>query len=561
MKNKLSAVCKAGSGTMTVLLAGCMLTVLCFNPWTAYATTVDGVIPQADSQDIIAVAAEGASVWDGDLKKAGWGGEGTVPGESSYKEDDSTVTIYDAEGLAYFAYKVATDESVRGYTVELESDIDLNNHLWIPIGFGAPKDDYDQPMFSGTFNGNDHTVYNLSMEASNLALKDDGSDQNGWVTVSSGDVTITVPTADDQQDNEYNHEYAYGLFGVVGGGATINGLTVASVNISVGEFSQSSGGAMHNLVAVGAGALVGYAKGNVTISGCTAGSIAGIIDADEDEEEDENEAEQITPDSIDGADCSGGLVGLADGLLEGGTNYGTVKITDCVNYISVGGLGSTGKEAGILGYCENTASLVFEDCENFGEITGADVGGITSCIISPDSDTGSAEYEWKFTGCKNYGNVSGTTNVGGIVGSVVATEVAGSATYSVEISNCKNYGTVSNIADSVALSEGEGATGGIVGYLSLWAEESGKKAFTDNFNYCKIVGIADEPTLSTTASTGGLIGYLNLNGSIQGISGGNYAKITGYLIKDGCIGGTAEGCDYSGYIYLINAYAVKGAEE
>lgn len=567
MKNKLSAVRKAGGGTMTVLLAGCMLTVLCFNPWTALAVT-DGATPTADVQDNISVASlEDASRWGGDLKKAGWGGQGEVPAQTSYKEEGTTVTIYDAEGLAYFAYKVANDESVKEYTVNLESDIDLNNHLWIPIGFSARTDEQNShPMFSGVFNGNNHTIYNLSTEkfADGLVLNETNHDEKGWVNVSYKDVSIPVPTTDehkdDEQDGYYNHEYTYGLFGVIGN-ATVNDLTVASVNVSLAEISiyGVSDSTAHNIIAVSTGALVGYAVGNVKFDGCTAGSTEGILNSSEDED-----TEQVIPDLIEGAISVGGLVGLANAKLEVGGSYGTVEFENCKSYINVGGVSDVDIKAGILGYAENTASLKFTNCENYGNIYGDYAGGITSYWqIDEEGSTSDSVYSWEFKDCKNYGNIKGTVNVGGIVGSGGATQVKDGATYSVKISGCKNYGTVTNIADPTVISDGEGATGGIIGYLSVWAESgSSERVLTENFNYGRVEGIQEEPTSSTTASTGGLIGYLNLNGNIVGISGGNYGKITGYSIENGCIGGCASGCDYSSYEYLINAYAVsKGAKQ
>ncbi len=54
--------------------------------------------------------------------------------------------------------------SFKETTVYLENDIDLDNHPWVPIGYGffTPK------SFCGTFNGNAHTISNLYISTDKL---------------------------------------------------------------------------------------------------------------------------------------------------------------------------------------------------------------------------------------------------------------------------------------------------------------------------------------------------------------------------------------------------------
>ena len=607
MKNKLSVVRKAGGGAATLLLAGCMLTVLCFNPWTAHAVT-DGETPTVDVQNNTSVTAlEDASRWDGDLKKAGWGTK-DVQAPDSYHEEDNSVTISGADGLAYFAYKVATDETVQKYTVELTCDIDLDNHLWIPIGL-ASRDDpqYNQPMFSGTFNGGGHTIYNLNAKefTESLNFNEKGSNNDGWLYVEYEDIKIDVPTRDgsesetvivpDPSDPEGNktvtetikfelHEFVYGLFGVTGN-AEINNLNVANVNIDIPQNEyyiyldnyneDEQGYKVHRTVADGVGSIVGYAAGNIKLNGCTTGSKDGRVSTSE---------EDPVTDIISGVACAGGLVGRAYSGLENGKpygkidskvsnkvvnegfSYGAVEIKNCTNYVSVGESGDGDKKGGIIGYTYNNTGLIFENCKNYGDVNGTDAGGITSYWQTSSGESYKGEstvvaYVWKFINCTNYGNVTGATNVGGIVGRGSTTSApTATKTQHLEFDGCKNYGKIKNIADPTVIKNSTGATGGIIGRLNVWAETEGNdRIFKDNFNYGTITGLQEKPASATDYSTGGLIGFLGLGGNISGISGGNYGRVSGYQIDDGCIGGKTANRTYNAD-YLINAYAVsKGA--
>ena len=77
--------------------------------------------------------------------------------------DGTTYTITSAGELAWIAKQVQDDMNSEGFTFELTSDIDLSDHFWIAIG-GM------KTPFSGTFNGNGHTISNLKMDASTQVL-------------------------------------------------------------------------------------------------------------------------------------------------------------------------------------------------------------------------------------------------------------------------------------------------------------------------------------------------------------------------------------------------------
>ena len=90
-----------------------------------------------------------------------WNGESiTAP---AYNVETQTYTVDEAADLAWLAAAVngtltrAEANTFKGQTFKLESDIDLNNSLWTPIGYWE--------TFEGTFDGGNHTISNLNVNA------------------------------------------------------------------------------------------------------------------------------------------------------------------------------------------------------------------------------------------------------------------------------------------------------------------------------------------------------------------------------------------------------------
>lgn len=74
---------------------------------------------------------------------------------SWFEEDQDEFEISSAEELAGLSVLVEEGHTFENKTIELISDIDLDGHLWMPIGRNN-----DFP-FSGTFLGNEHEISNL----------------------------------------------------------------------------------------------------------------------------------------------------------------------------------------------------------------------------------------------------------------------------------------------------------------------------------------------------------------------------------------------------------------
>lgn len=105
--------------------------------------------------------AVGWDVWNGTDKTqpAGW------------QVGNATLTISSAAELAWLAETVnagtttgSADESgFEGCTITLDTNIDLNNHEWTPIGT-------ELEPFKGSFDGNKHTIKNLKIENKDNSL-------------------------------------------------------------------------------------------------------------------------------------------------------------------------------------------------------------------------------------------------------------------------------------------------------------------------------------------------------------------------------------------------------
>ncbi|MFD2551657.1 hypothetical protein ACFSQP_07505 [Bizionia sediminis] len=79
---------------------------------------------------------------------------------SWYDANQNNFTISSAEALAGVAQLVAAGNNFAGKTITLNNNINLEAHLWVPIGVNI-----DFP-FSGTFNGGSFTISNLFINSS-----------------------------------------------------------------------------------------------------------------------------------------------------------------------------------------------------------------------------------------------------------------------------------------------------------------------------------------------------------------------------------------------------------
>ena len=267
---------------------------------------------------------------------------------------ESTVTIKTAEDLAELSRNCTLDTWSQGKTVILENDLDLHGIDFTPI-----------PIFSGTFQGNGHTISGLTLTG-------------------SGNVR--------------------GLFRYIQNGATVQDLTVMGTihpnghQDDLGLLAGSNAGRLLNCIASGTvmgdnriGGLVGINETGGELVGC---AFSG---------------------SVTGKHSTAGVVGENRGTLTRCSNSGSINTQDLedapkTDYTNLAQLNSMENVpaytdvGGVAGYSKGT----IQSCANTGTVgydqIGYNIGGIAG------RSTG-----W-LDGCVNTGTVSGRKDVGGIVG-------------------------------------------------------------------------------------------------------------------------------------------------
>ncbi len=229
-----------------------------------------------------------------------------------------TVRITNASEFKTFAKNCANNTYSQGLTVILEQDIDLS-------GYGSVS----VPVFSGTFNGNHHTI-------SGYNSRGKGSDR--------------------------------GLFRYIEPGATVYSLTVSG---SVEPEGTKSG----------LGLLAGRNKGTIrscAVKGSVTGdeSIGGIVGV--------NEASGVVMDCLNqavvtGSTNAGGIAGRSEGRIEGCINEGSVNTDGDQSPTNTGGI--TGKSTGVIASCTNKAEIGYQHVGyNTGGIVGIQDGSVISCV-------------------------------------------------------------------------------------------------------------------------------------------------------------------------------------
>jgi hypothetical protein len=245
--------------------------------------------------------------------------------------------------------------------LNLTADLANSSSMWkTSDGFSPIGDEYNQ--FTGTFNGNGHTITGL---------------------------TIKRPTID-----------YVGLFGSVGTGGGVQNVGLVDANVigleKVGGLAGSNEGEISNSYATGrisgmdehqVGGLVGYNKGTITSSYAT-GNISGVVG-----------------DNLFGGGHIGGLVGGNDGTIINSHAAG-----DVTGFNSVGGL--VGHNIGTISGSHATGSVTgglneYDDYgHNIGGLVGWNDGTISASYATGKVTSGPAIYVGGLVGQNDGGTIS-----------------------------------------------------------------------------------------------------------------------------------------------------------
>ena len=335
-------------------------------------------------------------------------GKSGIPDVSWYKPEEDTYSISSPDQLAGFAQLLVGGNNFSGKTVNLDDNIDISIYDWSTRGVGT--------LFAGTFEGNEHTISGL---------------------------TINAPTAS-----------VVGLFGTVTG--DINALGVigadirASQNVGIiaGHCSGNLTGCYStgNIVATSlVGGLIGqllpggsltdcYSEANITANGSNVGGLLGFSG---------NAGSESNYCFITGCYASGELKisGGATGDVVGGF-AGRILFTEITNCYATGNVSSTTVVVGgFVGRCD--AISIIQNSFATGDVTSTGVGDEGSSFVG--GFVGLAN-PIDANNCYATGNVKGSYNVGGFVGRL--------AINGGKVKNCYALGEVS----------GSNNVGGLAGY-------------------------------------------------------------------------------------------------
>ncbi len=397
--------------------------------------------------------------------------------EGSGTESDPYI-IPDLEMLEFYRDMINTgsDSKYNGAHYILTDDIELDGEEkpWTPIG--SNKDH----AFTGTFDGNGHTISELYINS--------------------------------------NSEYA-GLFGCVGTGGMIKDLTVE------GEITVS-----------GSTSCVGGIAGIVSSSGQVGMSVLtdsndskmGIIDC----------TSKVTINVTYNGSSVGGIVGSCGGAtISGCENYGAVSVVGASKYgidVNIGGVVGDNNEHSDVSNCYNTGAVSAQNAEY------ADIGGVVGdnnehSDVSNCYNTGAVSVqnveeaalggvvgynddESTVSNCYNTGAVSAENaeyaNLGGVVGendgsvsncyntgdvtteNVEKVDAGGAVGYNYgTVSNCNNTGEIR--AENVECA----AVGGVVGRNSSGAVSNSYNTGDVNAKASSGASVGD-PVMA-----GGVVGY------------------------------------------------------
>nr|HML46387.1 hypothetical protein [Clostridia bacterium] len=315
---------------------------------------------------------------------------------------ENTATFAGGDGTADSPYQIATAEQLDSVRSSLDShfiltaDLDLSVYeSWEPIGAYVPSDmnagDFtanERLAFSGSFNGGGHTISNLTITRTALAMED---------------MTGT------------------GLFGCIGGDASIQNLNIENATVT------SSGNC--------AAALVGMAMSSnenaiqdITLTGAnlvsSSGSVAGIVGSAQDTNiiNCSAVADVVMTSAGNGAGIVGG--GVEGGKISGCSASGMVTATGTMVYegTTTGSIGI----GGLAGCAFDTREVVDCKAEDVTIVVGENssmIGGLLgySGIVNEGAFTSDPEGFTRIRNCQAVNVIItasvGASRIGGIVGS------------------------------------------------------------------------------------------------------------------------------------------------
>ena len=146
-------------------------------------------------------------------------------------------------------------QTYLGSTITLECDVDLDGHVWIPVGQTGSTE------FKGTFDGQNHTIYNLKVDSSNETGGHYSSGLFGWIESHSQKITIMNLTIDGAEVT--GHHNVAVIAGYLEGDSYVINCHVKNAKLINTHHDDNACGDI-------TGTIAGYVASQVTIEDCSA---------------------------------------------------------------------------------------------------------------------------------------------------------------------------------------------------------------------------------------------------------------------------------------------------
>ncbi len=470
-----------------------------------------------------------------------------------------------------------------GYYYELTDNIDLSGLMWEGVSL------------VGVFNGNGHTVSNMSVELSkkgehvyaglfssvagvvqNLGIKNSKinvflNSTSARFNLYAGLVTayvecgVIINCNADSTCSVYGENVGIGtaFVGGIAGYSDSNSKIEKAINYAPVTSTSAAGGI------VGYGTYIYSCDNHASVTAQT--GVGGIVSAGNHIYNCKNFGK------ISGTGAAiGGILGNGEYIF-GCENRGEIYLIDASEGKSIGGIAGYGSEIydcknfgkisfGVGSVANSIGGIVGEggsiyDCLNEGEIKDADkkssdIGGIVghatasvynsknAADISGARNVGgiAGKCEFDVRGCENSGKITGNSYIGGIIGHLSSAKVTA----------CKNSGSVS----------GDSYISGICGIASTFSSISACENLGEiSGTSMQIGGIAGEASLSDIAECKNLG---KISGTIQvgGITGFNNGTLKdcenrGEVTADSDVGGIA-GYNFNKILSSVNYGKIEG---
>ncbi|MBP5483075.1 MAG: phosphodiester glycosidase family protein [Bacteroidales bacterium] len=382
--------------------------------------------------------------------------------------DGSVTYISNAAQLLAFATAVNSGgPEISGMAV-LTEDIDCTDiDDWTPIGdCGMSAWTHTDltttgKLFSGTFDGQGHTISNLDMSFSSS-----GSWKAYGFFGGLGDGAVVKDLTFDSSCS-MNVSASYGsCFGVLAG--LVKGATIENV-VSYAAVTGGGTNALGNNNAAGR-TMVGGIIGEVHVS-AQAARLTGLYNYGPVG----SVGSEFSRGNNAGNGANGFHVGGIAGFSTNTNNSRAVIFTDCHNYADI--YTDAGRSSGIIAACNRYTKL--DGCINRGNMVSSANGTFRLGNITCIAGTGS-----ELIGCINYGDLTALNNVS-VAGVVCLVNHA-----TVKVTNCASLGATL-LGKSVNINGNQTYNGVLFGYCNYDASFSG----------CRVSGVIGTSALNTVTLT------------------------------------------------------------